>query len=234
MFLKQRCRLPEMMDDPALDARRHIQALRGLERINRLSFSARILWPAIRSLAQAVHPRPLRVLDIATGAGDLPVCLWWRASRDGLCLQVAGCDCSPRAVGYAQRRAEQANAEVRFFEWNVIAQPMPEGYDVIMSSLFLHHINNEQAVDLLRRMAFAAGSLVLVSDLVRSLSGLALAYAGTRLLSASAVVHDDGPKSVRAAYTIGEARQLAIRAGLGGASVTPRWPRRFLLTWRRP
>jgi hypothetical protein len=31
-----------------------------------------------------------------------------------------------------------------------------------------------------------------------------------------------------------EALDLAVRAGLGGASVRRSWPERFLLSWRRP
>jgi hypothetical protein len=43
----------------------------------------------------------------------------------------------------------------------------------------------------------------------------------------------DGPLSVRAAFTIAEARQLAEEAGLHGAAISWRWPFRFLLQWRR-
>src|SRR5437879_6346436 len=105
----QRRRRPEVMDQPGLDAGRHVQALRGLERINRWSGSARILWPPLRAAARATG-RPLRVLDVATGAGDLPVRLWQRARRAGLALEIDGCDVSPRAVAYAAGRAGEAGA----------------------------------------------------------------------------------------------------------------------------
>jgi hypothetical protein len=81
-------------------------------------------------------------------------------------------------------------------------------------------------------MAAAARRLVLINDLRRSAGGWLLAYVGTRLLSASPVVHTDGPRSVAAAFTPVELRQLAERAGLAGATVVRRWPFRLLLTWR--
>jgi hypothetical protein len=62
---------PELMDQPGLDPARHRQALRGLRRINFWSRSAGILWPALAGLARAAQ-RPLRVLDQATGGGDVP------------------------------------------------------------------------------------------------------------------------------------------------------------------
>jgi 2-polyprenyl-3-methyl-5-hydroxy-6-metoxy-1,4-benzoquinol methylase len=229
----QRRREPEIMDQPGLDEVQHVQALRGLARINRLSGSARILWPALRTLARQLSPAPLRLLDVATGGGDVPLGLWRKARRAGLALAIAGCDRSPTALAHARRGAARHGADLRYFEWDALGGPLPEGYDVLTCSLFLHHLDEAEAVGLLARMAAAARRLVLINDLRRSTVGLLLAYLGTRLLSTSPVVHTDGPLSVAAAFTPAEMRTLAARAGLKGATVARRWPFRFLLTWRR-
>src|SRR5918912_1375115 len=86
MFLSRRLLRPEVMDQPGLDPRRHAHALRGLARINFWSGSAGILWPDLAALARETAPRPLRVLDVATGGGDVPIRLWRRARRAGLDL----------------------------------------------------------------------------------------------------------------------------------------------------
>jgi SAM-dependent methyltransferase len=229
----QRLRQPEIMDQPGLDRQRHVQALHGLERINFWSRSAGILWPPLAALARQTG-RTVRVLDLATGAGDVPLRLERLARRAGVPLDVEGCDVSAAAVDHARARAAQEGAAVRFFVRDALAGPLPEGYDAVVSSLFLHHLSEEQAVDLLRRMADAARRLVLINDLVRSRPGLLLAYLGTRVLSRSAVVHTDGVRSVEAAFTVVEARALVERAGLHDARVERRWPCRFLLVWRRP
>jgi hypothetical protein len=224
---------PEVMDQPGLDPGRHRQALRGLGRINFWSGSASILWPPLAALARATS-RPVRVLDLATGGGDVPIRLGRRARRAGLPISVDGCDVSPVAVEHAKRQAERDGAGVSFFVADALAGELPSGYDAVVCSLFLHHLTEDQAVGLLRRMAAAAGLLVLVNDLVRSRAGLLLARVGTRLLSRSPVVHVDGPRSVEGAFTIAEAKELAGRAGLGGTTIVRRWPCRFLLTWQRP
>lgn len=231
--VRERRRQPEIMDQPDLDRPRHFEALRGLERINAWSRSARILWAPLRELARQTGTRPLRVLDLATGGGDLPIRLWQRARRAGLAVHVDGCDVSADAVAYAASRAAERKTDVRFFVWDALSGPLPGGYDALTSSLFLHHLSEEQAVDLLRRLADAAGRLVLINDLVRSRAGWLMACIGTRVLSASAIVHTDGVRSVEGAFTVAEARQLAARAGLAGARVERRWPCRFLLTWSR-
>src|SRR5262249_956478 len=186
--LKQRCRRPEVMDQPGLDDHQHQAALRGLERINFWSGSTRILWPPLRTLLREAR-QPLRVLDIASGAGDLPINLWRKANRAGFRLEAEAWDLNPLAVAYARRRAGQRKADARVLEADALSAPVCPDYDVILSSLFLHHLDEDQAVTLLRRMARAAKRMVLVNDLVRSRAGFVLAYLGTRLLSTSAVVH---------------------------------------------
>jgi 2-polyprenyl-3-methyl-5-hydroxy-6-metoxy-1,4-benzoquinol methylase len=223
----------EVMDQPDLDRRLHVEALRGLERINLVSGSARILWPALERLARQAGPQGVRVLDVATGAGDVPIRLWRRARRAGLPLRIDGCDRSACALAHARRRAAERQAQIHFFERDALGGPLPDGYDAVVSSLFLHHLDEGQAVRLLRGMASAARRLVLINDLERSLAGLLLAYLGTRVLSGSPVVHTDGPLSVAAAFTRDEALALARRAGLDGAVVQRRWPFRYLLSWSR-
>lgn len=232
MALLRRCR-PEMMDQPDLDAGRHLEALRGLARINLFSRSAGILWPTLARLAHSMAPRAPRILDIATGGGDVPIRLWQRARRAGFALHLEGCDISPVAVEHAGARAAAAGAPIRFFVHNALKGPALSGYDAILCSLFLHHLDETQAVSLLARMSEMAGRLVLVNDLQRGWTSLLAAHLVTRLLTTSTIVHVDGPRSVEAAFTAAEARALAERAGLGGVRVSRRWPFRWLLTWRR-
>jgi SAM-dependent methyltransferase len=177
--------------------------------------------------------RPLRILDLASGGGDVAIGLWRRAARAGLPWEIEGWDLSPTAVAYANGRAAAVNANVRFVQADSLTLPPRTDADCVMTSLFLHHLDEEGAIELMGRMARATKRLVLINDLVRTRTGLLLAYAGTRMLSMSDVVHIDGPLSVAGAFTMEEVRSLAARAGLHGAAVARRWPCRFLLTWER-
>ena len=231
--LSRRNLQPELIDREDLDAQRHRHALDGLARINFFSRSAAILWPPIRALISSEPGRTWRLLDVATGAGDLPVALWRKARRAGIRLEVEGCDRSGRAIEHARRRAERWNVPARFFERDAVEQPLPAGYDIVTSSLFLHHLDEPQAIELLGRMAAAAGRLMLVNDLERSRAGFALAFVGVRLLTRCDVVHADGPQSVAGAFRLDEVRAMCRAAGLEGYSLKRRWPCRYLLAWKR-
>jgi 2-polyprenyl-3-methyl-5-hydroxy-6-metoxy-1,4-benzoquinol methylase len=231
--LAERVCEPEVMDDPALDRQRHFAALRGLARLNGLSASASIVWRPIAQLARQKKVDRLRVLDIATGAGDLPLRLWHKARRARLQLDLRGVDISPHALEFARQRAESEGAAIEFSQLDVLNEELPRGYDVVISSLFFHHLENHRAAVLLRGMADAANHLVLVNDLRRSVTGWILAHAAARLFTTSDVVHTDAPLSVKAALTINEMRDIAAAAGLNDTVVRRRWPCRFLLEWRR-
>ena len=150
-------------------------------------------------------------------------------------IEIEGSDASPEAVRYASRQSEARGIPVRFSVLDALREPIPDGFDVVSCSLFLHHLDPPEAVALLRKMAGPSTRLVLVNDLARTRAGYLLAWLGCRVLSRSPVVHYDGPVSVAGAFTPVEARRLADEAGLAGATVTRRWPERFPASaWSRP
>ncbi len=230
-FLAERRRHSELMDAPDIAASEHRRALAGLERINRLSAAVRPIWNQIAPLIVRTGGA-LRVLDVACGGGEVAVGLQKRALRAGLDIEVFGLDISSLAVQVARERASAEGLVMRFAVGDAVATPIDihEHYDVVMSSLFLHHLDEHDALRLLRHSAAAATRRVLVVDLRRSLRGYVLAVLGTRALSRSPVVHYDGPASVRAAFHIEEACRLAERAGLQNVRAEARWPFRFLLS----
>lgn len=223
------------MDQPGLDAREHRHALTALGRANLVSRTTTALWPAIRQIARTDPAAPVRILDIASGGGHVAVSLARRAARDGVRVDITGCDISPVAIDCARTLAKRVGVEgVRFEPVDALRGPWPGEVDVALCTLFLHHLDDDEAVTLLGRMKATARRIVLVSDLRRSATGYLFAWAGCRLLSTSRVFHVDGTRSVEAAFTPAEAARLAAKAGMDDARVTTHWPQRWLLKWNRP
>ena len=234
-FLSRRDRQPELMDQPEVDKDAHRHALDGLRTTNSICRTAQVIWRGITDLnIRPTGGQPLRVLDIAAGGGDVLLGLAKLASRQGVAMELHGCDINGTAVEYAQRAAKRAAVlNVGFSQLNALTDPLPKDYDVLMCTLFLHHLSGIDATALLRRMAAAAKRGVIVDDLRRTRFGYFYAWAGGRLITRSHIVHTDGPLSVRAAFTISEARQLALDAGLRDACFQRHWPERFLMSWTK-
>jgi 2-polyprenyl-3-methyl-5-hydroxy-6-metoxy-1,4-benzoquinol methylase len=223
-------RTPELMDDPALAAADHLHALRALGTINAVSQTAARLAAAVRRVAAASGIESLHVVDVACGGGDVTLSL---ARRLGPASRVTGIDVSDRAIERARHvAADRGIASATFERRDVVAEGCP-ACDVVVTSLFLHHLDDPVATNVLAAFREAARVGVVVSDLLRSRVGLWMAILGTRLLTTSRIARIDGPLSVHAARTLSEHRGLCAAAGLRNARVTRVWPERVMIEWRR-
>ncbi|MCU0705283.1 MAG: hypothetical protein MUF18_15030 [Fimbriiglobus sp.] len=124
MSIARRNRQPELMDDPALDPAEHRRALTDLARINAVSGSASVLWPPLRRLARQLR-RPVRVLDVATGRGDVPIALHHRAVRRGLSFELTGCDLSPIALQATADAVRAAGVPMQLLPLDAVRDPIP-------------------------------------------------------------------------------------------------------------
>ncbi|MFO0861588.1 MAG: methyltransferase domain-containing protein [Phycisphaerales bacterium] len=221
---------PEVMDDPALPKKELDHALRGLARLNAVSGAARV---TIGAVARAAGPRPCRVLDVACASGDFALRLASYAKARSLAWRVSGCDVNPLAIAHATSRARDMGVDADFFTCDVIEREWKGAFDVAVCSLFLHHLEREQAQALLARMARHART-VIVNDLVRSAWNAVAIGAASRLLTRSRVVHTDAVLSARAAWTRREILEIAERAGLSGATISFGGISRMMLVWSRP
>lgn len=220
------------MDDPDIDPTEHARALVALGRIHRLSRSARLLLEPLRRLADGGR---LRVLDLASGGGDLLIALAAAARRAGLDCEWSGCDRSTFAVERATALAARGDVAVRWFQFDVFADAEPPAgpYDVVMSSFFLHHLSNSAAETLLRRMATWGARGGIIHDLRRTRAGFGLAWLAAHVLTRSPVVRYDALASVEGAFALDEVRTLADRARLPGVRLQQAFPERFVLEWSR-
>lgn len=242
-----RDRQPELMDNPALDHDEHRAALRSLDRVNNALGVNRRLFRAIRTTACGPVDS---ILDVGTGGGGfLRYCRGQRPSDKPSLL--IGLDRSASALAMARswsesndagdlrpnRPATSPHTSIRSLSWiSADARRLPlqdASVDVVVCSLFLHHFDEAEIVDILREFARVARRGVVVGDLVRSRASFVLTWLATRLTSRSRVFHVDGPRSVRAALTPTELRSCADRAGMHGAIVRGHLPFRMILSWTR-
>ena len=220
---------PELMDDPALPRADHEHALVGLSRLNYFSGVIGGMYKQVASFAHTIPDRPLRILDIASGSGDLPVAWAVRARRAGLKMDITATDISPVAVAQQQQRAKSAGVQIASLQADCFAGELPTGFDVVTCSLFAHHLTETQTIDLLQAMRTASNNAVVICDLERTRFNYGLIAVVSRLLSRSYVVHKDALLSVNNAYTKSEFADLAKTAFGREVAVNTMFPCRFLM-----
>ena len=87
-------------------------------------------------------------------------------------------------------------------------------FDVVHSSMLLHHLEPPDAVAMLHEMARVARRAVVVNDLDRTQRWYILARLLSRVATGNPYTRNDAPLSVRRAYRPRELEQIASRAGL--------------------
>ena len=204
----------EWMDTQAVEPSDYAACLADLAAVNTVTL-ARL--PTLGFMAQAVRrtgKRPLHVLDVACGEGDMLRRLHRWGQRTGHPLVLTGLDLSAPGVD-AARAATPATMGIAYRAGDVFAAPLGP-VDVVISSLFTHHLSGPDIVHFLRRMEDEAAVGWFVNDLHRH----PVAYHGFRALSSLAgwhrFVRHDGPVSVARSFRRDDWHGLLRDAGLQG------------------
>ena len=210
------------------------RSLTDIARLNRIGATQTILRKVAPFLARLQAGETLRILDVGTGAADIPLALARWARRRGHRLRIVALDVHPTILEYAAR-AVRGIPEVRLVGGNALDAPIrPGSVDVALCSLVLHHLPEEAVVGLLRRLASLARLGFVVSDFRRGRLAWAAVWLATHAVSGNRMTRHDGPLSVRRAYTPEELARLSSKAGLPDI----RWHRalafRQVGVWTRP
>jgi len=199
---------PEMMDRPQPVTEELVSDLRNLRQLNRYFGSYRLIEHFLR---RWIRPRSrMRILDLATGSGDIPRLLVDYARKVGAAVMVDAVDQQPSTLEIA-RSLSGDYPEIDFIEGDVLS--FGEGpYDVVLNSLALHHFEEDAAVQLLKRCRQLSNKYVLASDLRRGLLATAGVYLLTTFLFREPMTRTDARLSAERAFSFREFRSLAERA----------------------
>lgn len=192
----------EQMDRADCDARLLDNTYRQFWVINRVLSGWRRLYN--RELRTIITPgqRPVTVLDVGSGGGDLAVMLARWAHRDGVRIHVTGIDPDPRAAAFASRRTPTPGVEFRQAH---SADLVREGasFDVVISNHVLHHLGTGELRQLLADSEILAAGKVLHNDLIRSPAAFIL-FGVAALPFRKSFIREDGLTSIRRSYTQAE------------------------------
>jgi 2-polyprenyl-3-methyl-5-hydroxy-6-metoxy-1,4-benzoquinol methylase len=200
----------ELMDRPqpvSVELERDLQNIRRLNRwFGSYSLISFFLRQWINSGAR------LRIIDLATGSGDIPRLIADYARKVGAEVQIDALDQQSATLEIAKRlSADYPN--ISFVKGNILEWDAAEPYDAVFCTLALHHFSQEDAVRVLRRCRDLSRKFVLVSDLRRSWIGTIGVYLLTATVFREPMTKFDARLSMARAFSLYELGELAKRAG---------------------
>jgi SAM-dependent methyltransferase len=216
----------ELLDNPGADGSTVQLSLANIVRANRWFGGA----AAVRfGLARLFDDRPagaFTLLDVGTGAGDLPaMAMRWGAAR-GLAIQPIGLERHPAAA----RLARKTGLPTLLGDAGDL--PLADrSVDLVIVSQLAHHLDPDSCVTLFRECSRVARRGVLIADLRPSrLAALGFRIGG-RLLGFDRVTIEDGVTSLARGFTAAALTTLVKRAGYQG-TVARRPGARIVAVWR--
>jgi ubiquinone/menaquinone biosynthesis C-methylase UbiE len=204
----------ELLDGPLDDPIALAGNLRDLRRLNRLTGGGGLSVRAVRELAGEAPVATL--LDVGSGACDIPELLIADARRRRHPLEVTATDSRPEVLAAARavRPGLDAVPGLTIGVADGLQLPYPDGsFDVAHASLVVHHLAPDEALAFLRELRRVARSGIVVNDLDRSRTTLLGAWLLAHGLATSRYTRHDAPLSVRRAYTRDEMTELIREAG---------------------
>jgi len=120
-----------------------------LDRINTLLGGHAITIAGLAQLLQQVKSnKPMHICEIGCGGGDnLRVIRDW-CKRNNIEVVLTGVDINPHCIRFAQQRDKNAGIDFVCSDYRLVQ--FEQTPDIIFSSLFCHHFNNQHLVTLLR------------------------------------------------------------------------------------
>ncbi len=209
--------LPEWMDEPCSyeDFR---ACLVDLAQVNSLTFAARPTLDFLERLWSS-SPAELRIVDVGCGGGDMlrRIERWAAAKR--IPVKLTGIDLNP----YAARAAREFTPAGSAIEWITgDAFSYTEPIDVVLSSLFTHHLSETEIVSFLAWSERVAQRGWYVNDLCRE----PLSYKLFGILAGAMrwhrFVQHDGPVSFRRSFREDDWQRMTAAAGVPSTKLK-RW-----------
>jgi hypothetical protein len=236
--LRLRVRQAEWMDRPDVDARDLRRSLRFIRLINSaLRYTRATIAHLERFSRTWPRERTIRLIDFATGSADVPRAILRWADARKFPVEIVGIDLHPltaqiaREGGARERGARDSRLSiVRADAMNVPFEN--ESFDYALTAMFLHHLDDDQIVAVLREMDRVARRGIVAADLLRTRR--AYAWISLFTLAANPIVRHDARVSVAQALTRDEVLLLRNRAGLGYANYFHHFAHRFVLTGEKP
>jgi 2-polyprenyl-3-methyl-5-hydroxy-6-metoxy-1,4-benzoquinol methylase len=202
--------LLELMDRPDPSTTELARALINLQKLNRHFGSHRIIR---HFLNRWLKPgETLTILDACTGFGDIPrLVVEWARRRESH-VKVLAVDMQPATLEIARRRSSLF-PEISYVQADIRSFESADRFDIVLCSLALHHFAWREAVEILQKLSRLGDRAVLISDLVRSITGIFGVYLLTSTIFRNPMTKFDGRLSIRRAFSFAEMRRLAVEAG---------------------
>lgn len=166
--IKQRSDATEIMDDFSISGKILHKTLDTLANINKWLGGNKVTLYGLKKVIKN-HPKnvPITIIDLGCGGGDILRKVSKYGKQEGYIFKLVGVDANKDAVDYA-RELSKDYPEISFVACDIFSDAFESlQYDVVLTTLFLHHFKEDQIISMLSSLKNKAKSGIVVNDLHR-------------------------------------------------------------------
>ena len=214
------------MDRDDLPVAQLDQAFRGLARLRTLSNCATGIANQVYDLTRICRDKKISLIEYGCGDASLLRDVIHKLRAYKIDATGVGLDINKNAIALAQANAPHIG---RFICADACEYNLDQRFDVGFTSLFLHHLNTRQTIIVLKRLAQTCRLGFVCFDLHRSITAWITTWMACRMVTSSPIVHNDGPRSIEAAYHNSELCQIAAQLDLRDVKIKSAFPLGYYL-----
>ena len=231
MFQKRSLR-PERIDTGDYTPEEYNRFLREIAFINRVLGDGRALRKTLFREIARDNLKEFSLLDVGAGSGELLRYTADFARKTGRCARLTGIDLSSISAG-ATRSMSVGYPEIASIRGDALKLPFSDAsFDYAISSLFFHHLTDEQIAVALGEMSRVARRGVFVIDLHRHPAAYVLFKLFCTAFRISPLVREDGSLSILRGFKPSELLNLGTELHPRKISIRRFSPFRVVLTGR--
>lgn len=204
-----------------------------LQRVNEWLGDAKALRGSLLKEIERQGLRSFSILDVGAGSGEiLRVAAQWARDTDRT-ASLMGLELNSRS---AQSILEESVEfpEISSVQGSGLQLPFPDAsIDYVISSLTLHHFDDDGAVNILREMGRVARRGIFVIDLHRNPMAYFFYTTLGHLILHNRLLREDGALSILKSFTPDELERIGQQAGLKNVTVEKHFPSRLVLVARQ-
>ncbi len=220
----------ERIDTGDYTAEEYDLFLSDIRLVNRFTGDNRALKKSLFREIEKQDLQEFSVLDVGAGSGELLRTIAKYARKQKRSAKLFGLELNKRSAESILEESIDFN-EIKAIRADALVMPFADNsFDFVISSLFTHHLTNQQIIKVLAEMSRVSTRGIFVIDLHRHPFAYALYKLFCFGFRISRLVREDGSLSILRSFNPNEIKDLAEEANLEKISVKRYFPFRLVLS----
>jgi len=218
----------EIMDDFLMEGAELEKALGKIATINQVLGGNSITITCVKRLLKNIDPKKtIRIADMGCGNGDMLRKLALLGRGKKLNFQLIGIDANAHTIRHATALS-QGFDEISYKCADFLEEHDEQNnYDIILTTLTLHHFSNEEIVKLLKQFKQQAKIGIVINDLHRSKVAYYLFKAISKVFRLDNMTKSDGLTSILRGFKKAELKAISERLNLKRSTIAWKWAYRY-------